>query len=91
MAWQWANLGSTLDPWLDSQPDKVVRLRVLDHMAGMVERPDGIIDVGTAYPFPLVRQLVVPDTNVLLVYLRAEQFRTLRLIVITEIRESPRQ
>lgn len=85
MAWQWAHLVQVLDPWLDGQPDAETRRRVLDAMAEMAEHPDAINDVGMRDQSPLVRELVVPDTDVLLVYLRAEQYHILRLIAISQI------
>jgi hypothetical protein len=85
VAWQWAHLEPVLDLWLDGLPDAETRRRVLEAMAEMAEHPDNINDGGMANQSPLVRQLVVPETDVLLVYLRAEQYHVLRLITISEI------
>lgn len=85
MTWQWAHLQPILDPWLDGQPDADTRRRVLEAMAEMLEHPDDIDDADVAYQSPLVRQLVIPDTDVRLVYLRAEQYRVLRLIAISDV------
>ncbi len=73
-----------LDPWLEGQPDESIRHTVLEAMAVMAEEPEDVDDDDAAHPSPLVHQLLVPGTDVIVVYLRAEQYRTFQLISITD-------
>ena len=86
MAWQWSNLERVLDPWFVSQSHDDTRSRVLNTMATMAAHPDDLADSRVPGESPLVRQLAVLNTKVVLVYLRAEQFHTFRLLAIADNR-----
>lgn len=85
MAWQWSNLEAVLDPWVDSQSDTAKTSLVLEAMAQMATSPNAVDDTGVPNRPALVRQRAVPGTTVILVYLRAQQFNTFRLLQIADL------
>ena len=82
MGWRWASLAKVLDPWLATEPAESARVAVLRQMAELVEQADWITGDEVAGRSPLIRSYHVEEAAVRLLWLRAEQFRTLDLVKI---------
>lgn len=84
MAWTWSNLDEALDAYLATSPSEEQRLAVLRALVNLVEHADVI----TGDPMPgeraPIRRVVVDGVEI--VFVRAEEFRTLRLLAIRPAR-----
>ena len=77
MAWSWSGL-DVLDAWLATDPPEDVREQVLRALAELMESADLVEGDPVPGEHPLLRRLVVGPVEIR--FLRAEQFRTLRLL-----------
>ena len=81
--WQLSNL-AVLDEWRAAQSDEDPLCRsVVEAIRGLRDRPNQQGEPGSRVS-PLIRVLVVDD-RVLVRYLVAEQFHTVRLLAITSV------
>jgi hypothetical protein len=82
VSWQWSNLEAVLDPWILVQDDPARTHVVLDAMALLALEPDQVSFRIVGRYSPLVREVEIANARVVIVYLHAEQFKTLRLLGI---------
>ena len=92
MGWQWNKISKVLDPWMEahSGPEHdAARGAVLHHMARLAEDADLITGDLVPRHSALVRRYYVHEARSCIIWLRAEQFRTLDLIAIEPEHRDP--
>jgi len=84
VAWVWSNLDEALDAYLATSPAEEDWLAVRRALVNLMEHADVITGDPIPGEHPLIRRIVVDGLEI--DFLRAEEFRTLRLLRIRPAR-----
>jgi hypothetical protein len=85
VSWRIANL-EVLDGWCATEPDEQRRAAMFEALAQLAEHAEVI--EGEPVPgqrSPLVRSLRVSSAGALVIFLRASEYRVIRLIAIEDV------
>ena len=83
MGWTWSDLDEAIDAYLATSPSDDQWLAVRRALVNLMEHPDVVTGDPIPGEHPLIRRVVVDGVEI--DFLRAEEFRTLRLLRIRPV------